>query len=106
MQVLFIAALVLAARSRRELIVMAAAFLAGQCASVAILPSTGWQPAARFVEAAGRWRASLSLLKTSVSYAGLTRVSITLHNTLSKRMDRRIKSGDDGGAGHCRLCRS
>ncbi len=51
-QLLFLCALVLAARSRRELIVMATAFLVGQCAGVAVIPVTGWQPAPRFVEAA------------------------------------------------------
>jgi hypothetical protein len=30
------------------------------------------------------------------SYAGLTRVSIHLHKSLSKKMDGRIKSGHDG----------
>ena len=51
-QILFLAALVLAARSRKELLVLAAVFLAGQIASVLVVPHTGWQPAARFVEAA------------------------------------------------------
>lgn len=51
-QLLFLAALVLAARSRRELLALAAMFLAGQIVSVAIVPRMGWQPAARFVEAA------------------------------------------------------
>lgn len=51
-QVLFLAALVLAARSRRELLALAVLFLAGQIASVLAMPHTGWQPAARFVEAA------------------------------------------------------
>jgi hypothetical protein len=51
-QVLFLAALVLAARSRRELLALAALFFAGQAASVLIVPHTGWQPAPRFVEAA------------------------------------------------------
>ena len=51
-QVLFLGALVLAARSRRELLALAAMFLAGQAASVAIVPHTAWQPAPRFVEAA------------------------------------------------------
>jgi HupE / UreJ protein len=51
-QVLFLAALVLAARSRSELILMGSTWVAGQCASVAIVPLTAWQPAARFVEAA------------------------------------------------------
>ena len=31
----------------------------------------------------------------TASYAGLTRVSITLHKTLSKRMDCRVKPGND-----------
>lgn len=51
-QLLFLAALVLAARSRRELLALTAMFLAGQFASVAIVPHTAWQPAPRFVEAA------------------------------------------------------
>jgi hypothetical protein len=51
-QVLFLAALVLAARSRKELIWLVAMFFAGQVASVLAIPHTGWQPAARFVEAA------------------------------------------------------
>ena len=32
----------------------------------------------------------------SASYAGLTRVSITLRETLAKRMDCRVKPGNDG----------
>jgi hypothetical protein len=51
-QLLFLGALALAARSRRELVVLAAMFVAGQCASVAIVPLTHWAPAPRFVEAA------------------------------------------------------
>ena len=51
-QVLFLASLVLAARSRRELMALAGMFLAGQVAAVLIVPLTRWQPAARFVEAA------------------------------------------------------
>jgi len=51
-QLLFLAALVLAARSRAELLALTAMFLAGQIASVVAMPYTGWQPAARFVEAA------------------------------------------------------
>jgi hypothetical protein len=51
-QLLFLAALVLAARSRRELLALAGMFLLGQIASVAIVSRTSWQPAARFVEAA------------------------------------------------------
>jgi hypothetical protein len=51
-QVLFLVSLVLAARSRRELIALAAMFLAGQVATALIVPHTTWQPAGRFVEAA------------------------------------------------------
>lgn len=51
-QILFLAALVLAARSRRELLALAGMFLGGQIASAILVPLTGWQPAARFVEAA------------------------------------------------------
>ncbi len=51
-QILFLAALALAARTRRELFALAAMFIAGQAASVLLVPNTGWQPAPRFVEAA------------------------------------------------------
>ncbi len=51
-QILFLAGLVLAARSRRELAALAGMFLAGQAASACLTPLTGWQPAPRFVEAA------------------------------------------------------
>ncbi len=51
-QVLFLIALVLAARGRKELLTLSAMFLAGQMASVFIVPHTAWQPAPRFVEAA------------------------------------------------------
>lgn len=51
-QVLFLATLVLAARSRRELIALAGSFLSGQIASALLTPLTRWQPAPRFVEAA------------------------------------------------------
>jgi hypothetical protein len=51
-QLLFLGALALAARSRRELLLLAAMFIAGQCATVWVVPLTGWQPASRFVEAA------------------------------------------------------
>jgi hypothetical protein len=51
-QLLFLAALVIAARSRRELLAIAAAFLLGQCASTLVLPHLAWQPPLRFVEAA------------------------------------------------------
>jgi hypothetical protein len=51
-QILFLAALALAARSRRELMALAAMFVAGQAAAVLLAPHTGWQPTPRFVEAA------------------------------------------------------
>lgn len=51
-QILFLAGLALASRSRRELMALTAMFLAGQIASALSLPVTGWHPAARFVEAA------------------------------------------------------
>ncbi len=51
-QWLFLAALVLAARSRRELLRIAAMFLLGEILSCLLLPVTGWQPAPQFVEAA------------------------------------------------------
>jgi len=51
-QVLFLAALVLAARGKRELLALAAMFVAGEAAAVVAGPHTGWQPAPRFVEAA------------------------------------------------------
>lgn len=51
-QILFAASLVLAARSRRELLALAGAFVAGEIASAVLVPLTGWQPAPRFVEAA------------------------------------------------------
>ncbi len=51
-QILFLAALVLAGRTNKELLLMAAMFLGGQVASVFILAHTAWQPPPRFVEAA------------------------------------------------------
>ena len=51
-QIVFLAALVLAGRSVKELVLLTAMFLAGQGASVWIAPHLGWQPAPRFVEAA------------------------------------------------------
>lgn len=51
-QILFLAALALAARSRRELLRLLAMFLIGEAAAVLIVPHTSWQPAPRFVEAA------------------------------------------------------
>jgi len=51
-QIVFLASLVVAARSRRELILLTAMFLAGQIADALVVPLTAWQPPARFVEAA------------------------------------------------------
>src|SRR5581483_1050579 len=51
-QILFLASLVLAARSRRELLSLGGMFLAGQIAGTVLVPLTSWQPAPRFVEAA------------------------------------------------------
>jgi hypothetical protein len=51
-QILFLASLVLAARSRRELVLLAAMFLAGQITAAIVVPLTAWQPPPRFVEAA------------------------------------------------------
>jgi hypothetical protein len=51
-QILFLASLVVAARSRRELILLTVMFLAGQIAAALVVPRTAWQPPARFVEAA------------------------------------------------------
>ena len=51
-QILFLATLALAARSRRELAALAGMFLAGQIAMAVIAPKIGWDPAPRFVEAA------------------------------------------------------
>lgn len=51
-ELLFLAGLVIASRSRRELLALAGAFLAGEIAAAAIVPQTSWYPPARFVEAA------------------------------------------------------
>lgn len=51
-QILFLASLALAARSRRELILLTAMFLAGQIATATIGARAQWQPPPRFVEAA------------------------------------------------------
>jgi hypothetical protein len=51
-QLLFLAALVLAARGRRELLLMALMFLAGEIAAALIAEAMRWQPPVRFVEAA------------------------------------------------------
>ena len=51
-QWLFIAALVLAARGRRELMQLAVMFFAGELIAAFVIPRTAWQPAPGFVEAA------------------------------------------------------
>jgi hypothetical protein len=51
-QVLFLAGLVLAARTRRELILLSAMFLGGEILSALVVSHTQWQPPPRFVEAA------------------------------------------------------
>lgn len=50
--VLFLACLALAARSRKELLWLAACFVVGEIASALIVPRTPWNPAPRFVDAA------------------------------------------------------
>ncbi|MBM3812916.1 MAG: hypothetical protein FJW20_14930 [Acidimicrobiia bacterium] len=51
-QLLFLAALVIAARSRRELMLLTGMFLMGEFATSLIVPGMLWQPAPAFVEAA------------------------------------------------------
>ncbi len=51
-QVLFLASLVLAARSRKELMALAGMFLTGQTGAALLIRLTVWQPPPRFVEAA------------------------------------------------------
>jgi hypothetical protein len=51
-QILFLAAIVIAARSRRELLAITGMFLLGQAVSTLVMPHLAWQPAPRFVEAA------------------------------------------------------
>lgn len=51
-QVLFLVCLVVAARGRRELMLLTGMFSTGQIAASLIVTHTAWQPPARFVEAA------------------------------------------------------
>jgi hypothetical protein len=51
-QILFLAALVLAARSQKELGILTACFLAAQVLVASWIPHTAWTPAPRFIEAA------------------------------------------------------
>jgi hypothetical protein len=66
-QILFLAGLVLAARTRRELMLLAAAFVTGQMASALVVPLARWQPPPRFVEAA----AALTLAYLAVEILAL-----------------------------------
>jgi hypothetical protein len=50
--VLFLACLVLAARTRQELVWLTAMFILGEALVAVIVPRTSWNPAPRFVEAA------------------------------------------------------
>jgi hypothetical protein len=52
-QLLFLFALALAARSRKELLWIAAAFVAAEAVSAVIVEQQSWNPPPRFVEAAG-----------------------------------------------------
>lgn len=52
LQLLFLAALVLAARTRRELLLLTGMFLLGEIAATLIAGQIPWQPQIRFVEAA------------------------------------------------------
>jgi len=49
---LFLLALAIAGRNRRELLLLAGMFLAGQLGACLLAPLAGWEPAPRFVEAA------------------------------------------------------
>jgi hypothetical protein len=51
-QLLFLTTLVLAARSRLELVALAGAFIAGEIVSAVLMVEFGWTPAPRFIEAA------------------------------------------------------
>lgn len=50
--ILFLACLVMAARSTKELMILTAMFVLGEVVSALIVPRTPWNPAPRFVEAA------------------------------------------------------
>lgn len=50
--VLFLGCLVIAARSRRELLLLTVAFLCGELLTALIVPHTPWSPAPKFVDAA------------------------------------------------------
>ena len=71
-QILFLASLVLAARSRRELAVLTAMFLVAQIAAVVLVPLTAWQPPPRFVEAA----AGLTIAYLAVEILALPKASM------------------------------
>lgn len=50
--ILFLGCLVLAARGRKELLLLTVCFIAGEVAAAVVVPLTPWNPAPRFVEAA------------------------------------------------------
>jgi hypothetical protein len=51
-QVLLLVTIALASRSRREAVLLGAAFIAGECAATPMIIRAGWQPSPRFAEAA------------------------------------------------------
>jgi hypothetical protein len=51
-QILFLLSLVLAARTRRELVALAGMMVAGEVLATVVVPHLSWQPQPRFVEAA------------------------------------------------------
>ena len=53
-QLLFLVALALAGRSRKELFYLAFAFIGAETVSAVIVAAKSWQPAPRFIEAASR----------------------------------------------------
>ncbi|MGA2773005.1 MAG: hypothetical protein ABSG26_19530 [Bryobacteraceae bacterium] len=73
------AALVLAARSRKELLALTTMFLAGQIASVLAMPDTGWRPAARFVEAAAAAAEMIAIAIFALVFSRLKWVARALH---------------------------
>ncbi len=77
-QILLLAALALAGRSRREAATLAVLFFAGQVAAVLIAPRTGWQPAPRFVEAAGALTVAYMAIEILLSPSGWSRRVVAL----------------------------
>ncbi len=78
-QILFLVALVLAARGGRELLLLTSMFLVGQVLTGTIVPLTNWQPAVRFVEAAaGLTIAYLALEILVLPKAGMRWLIVTV----------------------------